>query len=125
MSSQRGNVKKSGPPKHKNTNAFRNDLHDSTDKQKMINSLEITGLCTSCTHVIEWKIKYKKYKPLTKAKTCVSCNRKAVKRAYNVMCNDCAEQKKVCAKCLKMIEEEDDEEEVCPTSFKESFFDET
>lgn len=69
MSSQKGNVKKAGPPRHRNNTAFRNNLHDNCNKQKMINSLEITGLCVSCTKVIEWKIKYKKYKPLTNPKT--------------------------------------------------------
>lgn len=121
MSSQRGNVKKCGPPKHQNKTAFRNDLHDSTIKQKIINNLNTTGLCTQCTQVIEWKIKYKKYNPLTKAKTCVSCSQKTVKKAYHVLCCDCAEKKKACAKCQKEIQSEIDED--CSTSsVHETFF---
>ena len=65
MSSARGNVKKSGPPKYQNKSAFKNNLHDKSAKMKMINSLEVSGACVRCKEVIEWKIKYKKYKPLT------------------------------------------------------------
>ncbi|XP_036365749.1 uncharacterized protein C9orf85 homolog isoform X2 [Octopus sinensis] len=101
MSSQKGNVKKAGPPRHRNNTAFRNNLHDNSIKQKMINSLEITGLCDSCTRVIEWKIKYKKYKPLTNPKTCSGCSKKAIKRAYHFLCQQCAENRQICPKCVK------------------------
>ena len=68
MSSQRGNVQKKGAPKYQNKRAFKNNMHDKTKKIQMINSLEMWGLCSGCKGVIEWKIKYKKYKPLTQAK---------------------------------------------------------
>ena len=68
MSSQKGNLKKTGPPKYKNERAFKNNLHDTSKKQKEINSLEFHGLCEHCKGVIEWKVKYKKYKPLTAPK---------------------------------------------------------
>lgn len=56
--------------KHKNRIAFKNDLHDKTPKIKFLNNLHIAEVCEHCKAVIEWKIKYKKYKPLTKPKTC-------------------------------------------------------
>lgn len=65
MSSQRGNVKKQKAQKHQNTKAFKNNLHDTSGKAKLINSLQVTQCCARCTEVIEWKIRYKKYKPLT------------------------------------------------------------
>ena len=65
MSSQRGNSEKKKAPKYANKMAFRNDLHDSNKRTKAIRELEITGCCEKCKNVIEWKIKYKKYKPLT------------------------------------------------------------
>lgn len=72
MSSQRG----SGPTrqraqKHKNSFAFKNDLHDKTPQMKKMNSLNVCEVCERCKSQIEWKIKYKKYKPLSQAKTCV------------------------------------------------------
>lgn len=72
MSTQRG----SGPTrkraqKHKNSFAFKNDLHDKTWQMKKINSLFVCEVCDRCKAQIEWRIKYKKYKPLSQAKTCV------------------------------------------------------
>ena len=65
MSSQRGNVKKKKAQKHQNSTAFKNNLHDTSTKTKMINDIQVTQCCSRCTEIIEWKIKYKKYKPLT------------------------------------------------------------
>ena len=68
MSSQRGNVVKKKAPKHKNSVAFKNDLYDKSRTTKVINSMEHYGLCLRCKDIIEWKIKYKKYKLLTMPK---------------------------------------------------------
>ncbi len=68
MSSQRGNVKKSGPPKHRNKFAFKNDLHDTNHITQKINNLQLYGICHRCKDKIDLKIKYKKYKPLTTMK---------------------------------------------------------
>jgi len=100
MSSQKGNVSRSRSQKYKNQHSFKNDMHDTSGKTKMINSLNPgEGLCDRCKGIIEWKIKYKKYKPLTKPATCVRCKEKTVKRAYHIVCQPCAQQAGVCAKC--------------------------
>ncbi|KAJ2355983.1 hypothetical protein GGF43_002353, partial [Coemansia sp. RSA 2618] len=39
------------------------------------------------------------YKSLTSPKKCVDCQLKKVKKAYHVLCDDCASKKGVCAKC--------------------------
>jgi len=65
MSSQRGNSEKKKAPKYTNKSGFRNNLHDTNKRTQAIRDLEIVGCCDKCTKVIEWKIKYKKYKPLT------------------------------------------------------------
>lgn len=67
MSTQRGNVKK-GAQKHKNQKAFKNDLYDTSHITKKINSIEFHGICEHCKSVLEWKVKYKKYKLLSVAK---------------------------------------------------------
>lgn len=105
MSTQRG----SGPTrkrsqKHKNSFAFKNDLHDKTPQMKKINQLNVCEVCERCKAQIEWKIKYKKYKPLSQAKTCIKCGNRTVKKAYHVACKDCAKKEKICAKCLKSAE---------------------
>jgi len=99
MSSQRGNISRTRNQKYQNKSAFKNDLHDTSDKTKMIKSLSPEGLCKRCKEIIEWKIKYKKYKPLSKPATCVRCKGKTVKRAYYIVCQPCAEAAQVCAKC--------------------------
>ena len=68
MSTQRGNTKRTRPQKYKNASAFKNTMHDKSKKIEMINSLEVYAVCSRCKEQIEWRIKYKKYKPLTTPK---------------------------------------------------------
>ncbi|XP_078702169.1 uncharacterized protein LOC144928070 [Branchiostoma floridae x Branchiostoma belcheri] len=104
MSSQRGNVARTRPQKHKNTKAFKNNMHDQSQKTKKLNAMVVGGLCGHCKSVIDWKIKYKKYKPLSQPKKCVKCEQKTVKQAYTIMCMPCARTAGVCAKCGKSEE---------------------
>lgn len=103
MSSSKGSNTRSRPQKHQNKTAFKNNLHDTSKKTKILNSLEVTGVCQRCKDVIEWKIKYKKYKPLAVPSKCVGCSQKAVKYAYHILCTKCASEKKHCAKCCTPI----------------------
>ncbi|XP_076625945.1 uncharacterized protein LOC143344117 [Colletes latitarsis] len=99
MSTQKGNSNRSRPQKYKNRTAFKNDLHDTSHKIKIINSIEVANVCERCKQVIEWKIKYKKYKPLKAPSKCTKCQQKSVKHAYHNVCLPCAKQFKVCPKC--------------------------
>ncbi|XP_071965899.1 uncharacterized protein [Antedon mediterranea] len=99
MSTQKGNTKKAGSQKYKNRSAFKNDLHDTSHKTKQLNTMEITGLCPRCADMIAWKIKYKKYKPLTQPKKCTKCQQRTVKHAYHIICIKCSTEAKVCGKC--------------------------
>ncbi|XP_036320140.1 uncharacterized protein C9orf85 homolog [Rhagoletis pomonella] len=105
MSTQRGNTSRTRPQKHKNRSAFKNDLHDKTNQQKKLNSLHVSEVCQHCKDVIEWKIKYKKYKPLSQPKNCTRCQQRNITKAYHVLCRSCALEARVCAKCLKNAEE--------------------
>eukprot|EP01116_Phalansterium_solitarium_P008675 TRINITY_DN22629_c0_g1_i1.p1 TRINITY_DN22629_c0_g1~~TRINITY_DN22629_c0_g1_i1.p1 ORF type:complete len:257 (+),score=71.49 TRINITY_DN22629_c0_g1_i1:181-951(+) len=98
MSSQRGNVTK-GAPKYQNKFAFKHNKN--SQKTEKILSLPNDGLCVRCTGIIEWKKKYRKYKPLTAARKCAKCEQKSIKRAYHVVCDKCALAAGVCAKCLE------------------------
>ncbi|KAL7639421.1 UNVERIFIED_CONTAM: hypothetical protein RMT77_009922 [Armadillidium vulgare] len=99
MSSQRGNVKRTRGQKYQNKSAFQNSLHDTSRKTKEMNKLEILEVCKQCKDVIEWKIKYKKYKPLTQPKTCSNCHLKSIKFAYHTLCDPCGKKLDVCCKC--------------------------
>lgn len=99
MSSQKGNASRSRPQKYQNRHAFKNNLHDTSHKTKFINSIDVANVCERCKHIIEWKIKYKKYKPLKAPSKCVKCEQKTVKHAYHIMCSACARERRVCPKC--------------------------
>merc|ERR1712150_21690 len=73
-------------------------------KSKKINSIIHYGLCEKCKDIIEWKVKFKKYKPLTKAKKCVKCLENKVLSAYYIVCEDCSKEKNFCSKCAKSCE---------------------
>ncbi|XP_046871744.1 uncharacterized protein C9orf85 homolog [Hypomesus transpacificus] len=119
MSSQKGNASRSRSQKYKNTTAYKNDKYGASVQVKIANSKVHAGLCKRCKEVLEWKVKYNKYKPITQARTCVKCSQKTVKNAYHVMCTPCSIQLEVCAKCGKKEDivipvntpEEEEEEE--------------
>ncbi|GFQ89518.1 uncharacterized protein C9orf85 homolog [Trichonephila clavata] len=99
MSTQRGNNTRSRPQKYKNTVAFRNDKYGENEHTKMLNSIKLKSLCPKCEAVIQWKIKFKKYKPLTVPSKCIKCEEKTVRSAYHNICTNCSENLNVCAKC--------------------------
>ncbi|XP_034192322.1 uncharacterized protein C9orf85 homolog [Osmia lignaria lignaria] len=99
MSTQKGNSNRSRPQKYQNKSAFKNDLHDKSNKTKLINKIEVTNVCEKCKKIIEWKIKYKKYKPLKTPSKCLKCEQKAINNAYHKLCLPCAKQFEVCPKC--------------------------
>ncbi|XP_008417198.1 uncharacterized protein C9orf85 homolog [Poecilia reticulata] len=101
MSSQKGNVSRSRAQKHKNSTAFKNDKYGATAQVKKANSKIHDGLCQHCKGVLEWKVKYNKYKPLTQPKKCVKCSQRTVRDAYHIVCKPCSLQLEVCCKCGK------------------------
>lgn len=101
MSSQKGNIKRTRPQKHQNKIAFKNNLHDTSHKTKQLNRTEITNVCLKCKNILDWKIKFKKYKVLKAPKTCTKCQQKTVKQSYHTLCSSCANSLKVCPKCGK------------------------
>jgi len=100
MSSRPGNhVKKKPGQKHQNTHAFKFDKYKTDPKAKMLKNMQVINCCPKCTDVIEWKIKYGKYKPLTVPGKCVECLQKTVKHNYHIRCGPCVVKVGKCAKC--------------------------
>ncbi|KAH1169058.1 uncharacterized protein C9orf85 homolog [Mauremys mutica] len=104
MSSQRGNVARSRPQRHQNSRVFKNDKYDKSAQRKKINAKLHDGVCQRCKEVLEWRVKFSKYKPLSKPKKCVKCLQKTVKDSYHIICRSCACELEVCAKCGKKEE---------------------
>jgi len=101
MSSQKGNVSRSRGQKHQNATAFRNDKYGTSVQVKKAKSKIHDGLCHHCKDVLEWKVKYNKYKTLTQPRKCVKCSQKSVKDAYHIICKPCSLQLDICCKCGK------------------------
>ncbi|XP_003708131.1 uncharacterized protein C9orf85 homolog isoform X1 [Megachile rotundata] len=99
MSTQKGNSSRSRPQKYQNKSAFKNNLYDKSNKTKLINKIEVLNVCERCKKIIEWKIKYKKYKPLKTLSKCIKCEQKTISNAYHKICLPCANQLEVCPKC--------------------------
>ena len=104
MSSQKGNTHRTRPQKYQNRHVFKNDLHDKSKQTKAINNIQVCNVCERCKKIIEWKIKYKKFKPLKSAGKCTKCEQKVVKHAYHIMCGPCARERDVCPKCGEKAE---------------------
>ncbi|XP_016321588.1 uncharacterized protein C9orf85 homolog [Sinocyclocheilus anshuiensis] len=121
MSSQKGNVSRSRGPKHQNVTAFKNDKYGASAQVKKAKAKVHDGLCQHCKDVLEWKVKYNKYKPLTQPRKCVKCLQKTVKDAYLIICKPCALKLELCLKCGKKEDiviplDKEEEEEVENTS---------
>lgn len=65
---------------------------------------EITGVCPRCKEQIEWKRRYGKYKPLTEPAKCQRCTKRAVRQSHHKLCQPCAKEHGVCAKCCSRVE---------------------
>ncbi|XP_050436478.1 uncharacterized protein C9orf85 homolog [Adelges cooleyi] len=99
MSSQKGNAHRVRPQKHQNRFAFKNNLHDTNIRTKRLNAVQITSVCPRCKDILEWKIKYKKYKMLKAPKNCNKCHNKCVKQPYHTSCHQCSSDLAICPKC--------------------------
>ncbi|XP_037979824.1 uncharacterized protein C9orf85 homolog isoform X3 [Motacilla alba alba] len=116
MSSERGNVSRTRPQRHQNARAFKNDKYDTSARCKevinvfffliiqKINAKLHDGVCQHCKGILEWRVKFRKYKLLTKPKKCVKCLQKTVKDPYHIICRPCAGKLEICAKCGKQEE---------------------
>ncbi|VFQ91987.1 unnamed protein product [Cuscuta campestris] len=92
-----------GPPKHQNSFAWKPNAGKKINESELGGRFkpysEITGVCARCKGQIDWKRKYGKYKPLTEPAKCQKCSKRNVRQAYHNICNACAKEHNVCAKC--------------------------
>ncbi|CAI9763322.1 unnamed protein product [Fraxinus pennsylvanica] len=92
-----------GPPKHQNEFAWKPNGSRKINPTEVGGKLrpysEVTGVCLRCKEQIEWKRKYGKYKPLAEPAKCQRCSKRNVRQAYHNLCNGCAKEHRICAKC--------------------------
>jgi Uncharacterized conserved protein (DUF2039) len=83
------NKKKKGrPPAHQNKFAFKHN--PKSKKTATILSSPIEHCCQRCYDKIEWRKKYRKYKPLTQPSTCNICHNRNITAAYHTVCDNCS-----------------------------------
>lgn len=94
---------RSGPPKHQNKFAWKPHGGVKINPTEVGGQFrpysEITGVCARCKEQIDWKRRYGKYKPLSEPAKCQRCSKRNVRQAYHNLCNGCAKEHNVCAKC--------------------------
>ncbi|KAG5453257.1 hypothetical protein CSKR_108463 [Clonorchis sinensis] len=82
MSTERGNNHRSRPPKYQNTVAYKNNMHDTSKRTKEVNNLIMESLCARCKGILEWKVKYKKYRPLSQPTMWSSKTQEQINREF-------------------------------------------
>jgi len=101
MSLRPGNNTKKGQA-HQNTYAFK---HNKSSKlTKVISKVPLDNLCKRCLDQLEWRIDYRKYKPLTAPSRCNMCQEKTIYKAYRTICDKCSITNKLCAKCALSVD---------------------
>lgn len=104
--------KKGRAPRHQNKFAFAHN--PASKKTEKITSMPNIHVCQRCCDKLEWRKKYRKYKPRSQFGTCNGCKNKNVKAAYHTICTKCTRDS---VKAKELIKEhrpkspETDEEE--------------
>eukprot|EP00941_MAST-03F_sp_MAST-3F-sp1_P000372 g372.t1 len=89
-------------PKHQNSFAFKHNKNSVKTARLIRIPNKTLHCCPSCTKQINWRVKFRKYKPLKQPRRCNECDGKGSKgvlSAYHTVCQKCAKKKKICAKC--------------------------
>ncbi|KAL0230656.1 hypothetical protein PCE1_004213 [Barthelona sp. PCE] len=88
-----------GPQAYQNTRKYKHNKNSKKTK-KIMDSPNV-GVCPRCRDQIQWRKDFRKYKPLTRPRRCGDCRIPKIRFAYHTICEECATERNVCAKCLK------------------------
>jgi hypothetical protein len=102
MSTRAGNNSKKGQ-KHQNTFTFKHNKNSLLTRK--IKQSPLDHLCERCMDKLEWRINFRKYKPMSAPSRCNLCEMKSVYKAYRTICDHCALSKKLCTKCTEPCKE--------------------
>ena len=102
MSTRPGNNSKKAQ-KYQNTFTFKHNKNSLLTRK--IRETPLDNLCKRCLEKLEWRINYRKYKPLTSAAKCIKCEGRNIYKAYRQICDLCCVTNKLCSKCLTPVEE--------------------
>jgi len=99
--------KKGRAPTHQNKFAFKHN--PSSKKTEKILSTLNAHVCQRCHDKIEWRKKYRKYKPRTQPGKCNECPKRNVKAAYHTICTDCTTKSEKAKALIRKAREESPE----------------
>ena len=102
MSTRGGDNSKKGQ-KYQNTFTFKHNKNSMLTRKIRESPLDL--LCKRCLEKLEWRINYRKYKPLSSAAKCITCEGRNIYKAYRTLCDKCTLDKKVCSKCTLPVKE--------------------
>mmetsp|Transcript_516 Transcript_516/g.1197 ORF Transcript_516/g.1197 Transcript_516/m.1197 type:complete len:249 (-) Transcript_516:1118-1864(-) len=80
--------KKGRAPAHQNKFGFQHN--PCSKKTEKILALKNVNICQRCSDKIEWRKKYRKYKPRTQPGICNECKKRNVSSAYHTICTKCS-----------------------------------
>ena len=89
--------------KHQNTFAFKHNKNSMLTRK--IRETPLDNLCKRCLEKLEWRINFRKYKPLTSPGKCIKCEGRNVYKAYRQICDSCGITNKLCTKCMAPTDE--------------------
>ena len=102
MSLRGGDNAKKGQ-KYQNTFTFKHNKNSLLTRK--IREVPLDNLCKRDLEKLEWRINYRKYKPLTLAAKCLTCELKSIYKAYRTICDGCALPGKLCTMCRVPVKE--------------------
>ena len=91
-----GDTKKKGQA-YQNSFTFKHNKNSMLTRK--IAKAPIDKMCKRCVDIVEWRINFRKYKPLSSAAKCNLCEGKTIYKAYRTICDSCSFTKGLCAKC--------------------------
>lgn len=100
MSREQSGREKKRKNAHQNTYAFKHNPGSVLTKK--ISQIPLVHLCKRCHDKMEWKKKYRKFKPMTHPSKCTGCLSVNVYHSYHILCDSCATSKgTICRVCKK------------------------
>ena len=89
-------------PKYQNKTTYELKYHP--ELRELQDTAPRNNLCQRCFDIINWKLKYGKYKKPSQPGKCKVCSMKNVLKAYRHTCDACSTSKSICSKCLSPCE---------------------
>jgi len=86
---------------HQNRTKFDPNKHFEIKIDPHIMGNKSSLCCWRCSSIIQWKVNYAKYRELERSGKCNVCHQRTVGLPFHRVCQACALERAICAKCQK------------------------